>query len=778
MTQDRALEDPTIQAHPRMLEIAGIVQLLRGCVIPQAYSVPQDLVSCIGLTPLGLAMVDELRARHRRTRPNEAALAVALVIGVGDELLLDAERTDVDGLRTAVSLEVKRKRLLFPDPYQRSYAEELFQTHEFQSTVSAAASYRFLKEREQGVYQVGHTTVGPWGCVESDQFRVMEPNRRVFGFYCENGWCTRLHPFTFETADNAPVNRAQSDLRPILEEHRATSPSQRLREFQLQSAKLLFEDPFIDSSQLLNFIGDALSSDERTDLAVIALRNQLRTDPSTRARLSSLSSRVLSDPLQFVQQLSFGEVMQLLHILSDDLLVRSIDEAAFSGALRTESDLRRTARVDRWPETPFTAEVSTKGLRFSVAADKENVILGQLLHRVYANSPADLAFALDRPSNDSLDSLISFAFQSLDVASVADSCLINDRRAASAACRLLHLDDTNRTRAEIADLLKWRLGITNEVEASRSQTVIAGVEQYLGASAERSEEDKRGQLSNIYVGLETELMLAIRFAEWALGSDHYLNTPRFSFRLRDLPSTSRFLVDRQGVAISSRPTFQPLASSFARLADWLDGSAPVIRDPATLPAATLAAGRPFAFQHLSVFHDLTAASRDSLTAALRSATREFSDEDVVSVRNAGPGHGNNAFPEDDQIRIALTHVRRGIEILARSGLTPVVYERASMSSGLRGQSETGYESWAGSVSIRVPFWPLAPGLPSSSSHLIVMPGACGPGWGELRFKVPTGDRGGARWEDWPPRRRSERHDDWDAASDPAEAANESQPLTA
>ncbi len=778
MTQDVAQQGSSQPVHPRLLEISGIVQLLRGCIIAQSYVVPDGLVTPIVLTDLGQAMKAELRARHRRTRPNEATLAVALMIGIGDELLLDADSTDIDGLRAALTVEIKRKRLLFPDPYQRDWAEELFKDHEFQSRIPAADSYRFLKDREQGVYQVGCSTVGPWGCIESDQFRAMDPDGKVYGFYCENDWCTRLHAFELETASNAPVNKAQAEIRPILEEHRQAAPNTRLRGFQLQSAKLLFADAFIDSSQLLNFIGDALTTDERADLASIALRNQLRAEPAFRARISSASSRLLSDPHQFVGELTFGETMQMLHLFSDDLLVRSVDEAAASGALRTEPDLRRTARVDRWPNSPFTAEVGTKGLRFTVASEKENVVLGQLLHRVYVDSPSDLAFALDRPSGDSLDSLISFAFQTMDVASVADSCLINDRRAASAACSLLHIDDANRSRTEIAELLKWRLGITDEVEASKSHSLVAAIEQYLGAALERSEQEKRGALSNIYVALETELLLAIRFAEWALASDHYLKTPRFSFRLRDLPSSSQFLVDRNGDTLLARPTFQPLAASFGRLADWLDTSVPMLRDPATLPASTVATGRPFAFQHLSIFHDLTLDSRASLLGSLRTATRELSDEDVVAVRNTGPGHGNNPFPDDDQIRVALTHVRRGIETLGRSGLTPVIYERASMSSGLRGQTETVYRSWVDTVSIRVPFWPLAPGLPSSSSHLVIVPGACGPGWGELRFKVPTGDRGGPRWENWPPRRRSERHDDWETGSDAAQATNESQTLTA
>lgn len=585
MSRDAVTQEETVDTNiGTLLELSGVIQLLRGCVLAQSYAVPDDLASSIKLTPFGDTIHAELRRKHRRTRPNEAILAVALAIGVGDDLLVDPERSDIEALRASLTSEIKRKRLLFPDPYQRGFAEELFVSHEYSSNISAPEAVKFLKDKEQGVYQVGRSSVGPWGCVVSDQFRMLEPSGQVYGFYCDNHWCARIHTFTLETARNAPINRAQADLRPILDDHRRTTPSRRLRTFQIESAKLIHGNPFVDSAQLLNLIGDALNDDERVQVAAIALRRQLKLDAGFRSWVSSVSSRMLLDPLQFVLQLSFGEVMQLFHLMNDDILVRSVDEAALSGAIRTDPDLRRTARIERWSNRGVTAEVGTKGLRFRVPPDQENVILGHILHRVYVTNPDDLAFALDRPAGESLDSLISHAFQTMEVDDVADTCLINDRRAAAAACSLVHVDHAGKNRAEIADLLKWRLGISNEVVASGSQSLVAAADEYLAASPERSVEEKRGALSNFYVDLETELMLAIRFAEWALVSDHYVNTPRFSLRLGDLPNCSPCVVDRDGNPIKSRPTLQPLAASFAKLADRLERMPTLKRELDSVPA--------------------------------------------------------------------------------------------------------------------------------------------------------------------------------------------------
>jgi hypothetical protein len=762
----------------KLIEISGVIQLMRGCVIAPNYGVSSDLVAPLALSPLGVEMRDKLKLRHKRTRPNEAVLAVALAVGVGDGLLIDPQRTDLDALRAAMSIEVKRKRFLFPDPYRREFAEELFVTHEFRSTIGSADSVRFLRDKEQGVYQVGRSIVGPWGCIESDQVRALAPDRQIYGFYCESGWCSKLHEFQFETSQNAPINRALSDLRSILQEHNPETGNHLLRTYQLESAKLLLADPLVDSEQILNLVGDALTDQERIELAVIALSNQLKIEPAWRSRVATASSRVLSNPLDFARELSFGETMQLLHMFSNDVLVRAIDEAIVSKRIASESDLRRMPRVDRWPNKTMSAEIGTRGLRFSIPSDRENVILGQLLHRVYSSSPEDLAFALDRPNTEGLDSLISFAFQNMDVETVTDKCLVNDRRAAAIACRLLHLDESNKTRAEIGDLLKWRLGISNEVVASRVTGILAAIDSYLTADPARDESEKRGDLSNLYVDAETELMLAIRFAEWSLLSDHYRTTPRFTLRIRDLPSTSQFIVDRDGNPVGPKPTLQPLASAFGRLADWLDELPVQKRDTSSLPAATVASGRPFAFNHLSVFHDLTLESQSRVLTDLRNATRELGAEDVLTVRNTGPGHGNNPFPDDDQIRIAMTHLRRGLETLAVSGLTPIVYERVSMSSGLRGQREMLYGSKFGNSIIRVPSWPLAPGLPASSSHLVLLPSCTGPGWGQLRFSIPTGDRGGPRWDNWPPRRSSKEEADWDTSPDAVQIGSDSQAMTA
>lgn len=747
-------------------DFSALMQILSGCVISPQYAVPEKLVSGLVLTDLGTRIAEELRSKHRRTRPAEAKLAVALSMGIGDRMLLDLQRSDLEAMRSAITSEIRGMRILFPNAYSKGMASTLFATNENNPHVSITESIKLCRSEGPGVYQVGRFVVGPWGCIESAAFRALTPEREVLGYLCEEHWCTRVHPFYLQTAENAPINRARQNLNAILEPYYSSAPRAGLREFRLHTSMQLGENPLVDSELLFNWVGDALSDEERTRLAEIVLRRLLSDNPGYRTTIAAVSGRILADPADFCSALTFSETMQLLHLQSDELIITSIDRAVESKVISAEPDLRRTARVERWPNRSMTAELGTKGLRFRISEGADNVILGNVLSRVYAQSSEDLAFALDRPSTETLDSLVSLAFQTMEVEEVADNCLINNRHAAQAACRLLYISPEG-SRAQIADKLKWRLGISDERSASGVLPIIQMIEKYLTEPPERDVNDKRGELSNIYVETETELLLALRFSSWALTEDHYTQRSPFSLRIGQLPPATKYLLDREGNEILGNATLQPLASSFARLAKALEKDAPTARDPDSLPIPAITSGRPFAFRHLRMYDDLTPESQQEVLEKLRAASRSFGDGDVIDVRNTGPGHGNNSFPEDDQIRVALTKIRRGLEALAEGGLTPIIYERVGTSRGLRGQTEAKYHGWKHEVALRTPYWPVAPGLPGLQSHLVIIPSAVGPGWGQLRFRLPGGDRGGPQWEGWPPRRTPERSAEWQTRSDAA-----------
>lgn len=764
MGERQGHEVPDTEAIRKIGDFVALAQLLNGCIISPNYAVTTEMADAIHLSQLGWDFVTKLREAHRRTRPNEAKLAVALHVGIGDDLLIEPSEIDIERLRTAISHDVANKKVLYPNPYLRDTSERLMKDHEFDPLVTNSEILQILRDQEQGVFQIGDSVVGPWGCISSQSHRDMEPDRRIYGFMCENVGCNTVHPFHLKTADNAPINRARRDLHPILEARRVDAIPRILRFSKLEWAKSSQPSPLIDSASLLNFIGDALAEREREGVVGILLREMLRELPFMRSKIAGLSHRILNDPDEFARQLQFGEQMQLLHMGSDETLVRSVDLAVQRGLIKTNPNTRRRARFERWRNPNLALEVGPQGLRFRVPDDRVNVVLGHVLQGAYAEDTVDLAFALDQPEGESLDSLISFAFQTLDANAVVDTCILNDRRTATKACQLFYINDTGLSKGDRADLLRWRLGISSEASISRTETITEAIEAYLRMDPNTTVEAKRGHLSNIYVDLETELMLALKFCSWALTEDHYDHSQPFTLRPEELPSVEKHVCNRSGEIVADKPTLHPIAGGFARLADELALLPRKERDLDNLPRWIHLAKRPFAFPHLATFHDLTDESQGSVLDLLKTATRDFTHGDVISVRNDGPGHGNNAFPSDDKIRSALTLIRQGLSSLASAGLTPLMYTRRETSRGNRGQSLATYRSWVGEAVVKVPFWPLAPGLPGLSERLILVPAASGPGWGHLRFVVPLDDSGGEKWNGWPPRRRTDRTGEWETGS--------------
>jgi hypothetical protein len=324
------------------------------------------------------------------------------------------------------------------------------------------------------------------------------------------------------------------------------------------------------------------------------------------------------------------------------------------------------------------------------------------------------------------------------------------------------------------DIFSWRLGLDGRRQISRLTQLLGLIENYTKAVSNSSTEVKRGRLSNIFVLLETELSLALRFSEWALTSDHYITEQRFRFAPERLSQTSD-LFEAHG-STKAAPTLNGTAGSFKRLARALDGTTPIRREPDAFPDITKISGRPFAFPFTRLFDNLNSASKATITSVLGEVSKTFSHSDLLLVRNTGPGHGNHAFPSDDLINSVLLETERALLQIQRHGLSPTVFIKESAQNLEGGKKISRYTSGADetSHSVVTPCWPVAPGLPGEVPHLIIIPSAIGMGWGATRFSLSPTDRGGKYWWGWPPKRnRNSDESTWeDHAAIPMETVDE------
>jgi hypothetical protein len=678
-------------------------------------------------------------------RPNEATMAVALAIGTNDHLFINPESMDFVRLRRAISSEMRLKRILFPDLYDPELAQELFACNRFSSQVSARDTVKILRGHDQGVFQIGHTVVGPFGCLESRQIRTMKPDREVPGFRCENPGCTRIHSLILTTGEEALINKAREAFRDLQSGQIEDPPSVEFKRFRLAAVKASREDPLAGGEGLLELIGDSLDLQEVQAILGAALRSSLRSDPALRAQFSTISGRILGDPSEFSAGLTRNEALHILHLMSNRELITACDSTIRSGGVRVMTDRTRATRLSRFGARP--AEIGSLGVRF-ISTQVENGDIGHLLAHLYEQEPDELAFVLDKPTDSSLDELISTVFQQMTASEVVESCLSGTLQRARMACSLLGVAYDGMGRAALSDVLSWRLGVAGEQSTSNSSSLIKQIDEYLRKSPLLTESDKRGALSNLFTGLETELMLTLRFTSWSMLTDHYSSEDGFSAYLDRLPAVDHILTYS-----TAKPTLQPLAAGLTRLANELESAPPISRGEDSLPPECLSTGRPFAFSNIFMFHNLTAESGQEICLTLREGGRDFSRQEVLDVRN-GASHGNAAFPTDELVETALRYCRQGLTRLRETGLTPVLFDRLGISGSI-GHVEARYQSESLNAIIRIPEWPLAPRMPGIPERAVFVSSARGSGWGPLRFRVPDDDNGGDRWKSWPPSRRVE-----------------------
>jgi len=736
--------DPVMDS---LLEFTSIMELLQQCIIPSVFVVPTEMVDPIVFSPAGKQQVSSLKDKNRRMRPNEAAMAVALAIGDRQRLYVEPHQVDYARLRKAIGIEIQKGRILFPDLYEPELGRELFKVSPYSDRIENSDAIHILRRYSQGVFQLGRTVVGPFGCLESKGTRYMASDRQVWGFYCENAGCSTVHRFTLATGDSA-IKRARKAHSDLLGDERTSPPGDQMKQFRLAVIKASGADPLMFGEALLEFCGDALTLLEVKSVASIAFRRALKDDPNLRTQISAITERVLFDPKEFVKDLNRNQLLQLLHLLSDNDVLRACDSAIQQGEIEVKPERMRGARLRRWGWR--RAEASSQGIRF-VAKGFEGGDLGHLLAALYRDDPEELAYALGTSEEGSLEELISDAFQRPDLEEIVASCLSTTLSRSRAACTLLHVDPEGLGKVELNAILDWRLGIAGEQAASDSARILTTVEDYLAKSEQMSEDGKRGVLSNVFTALETELMLAMQFTHWAMCVDHYSDERGFSLYLEELPNVDHVFVDP-----SAKPTLQSLAAGLLRLSTELRDAQAVDRSEVGFPPETLATGRPFAFRHDWPFHDLCIDARTGIHIGLADCGRDFSRQEVLDVRNFAL-HGNAVFPSDELIRLGLGYVHKGLTRLRELGFSPILYERRAVSGSPGGRMEATYSAFGAPAQIIcVPEWPLTPRMPQTPERAVIVPAAIGAGWGPLRFGLPENDQGGDRWKNWPPTRKDDQ----------------------
>ena len=763
-TSQQVKDNPAFRA--TLADLYELTVLLDYCIIDQSYRLSDEWIRPIRFTPLGQQVIESVQQKHLRLKPNDVRMSVFLAFDCSDGLLVDLS-TDIDAIRQQLSREITAKRVRFPYIFGRELHDVAADLYPSRTSLDNPQTLAVLSQLPTGVFQGGHTVVGPYGCTTSDEFRIATPRWHVPGYLCSDLTCKAVHSIFVETATTS-VSKAREVINQYIAKEHSTGTNEDARGVSDAIALEWSLYQVYITPNLLDVLSDGLSEDELRIAIDRLLRNTFKVD-GRRLDISRRIGAVITNPKEFVEQIGRPELIQIAMVHSDTDLIQAIDEVVQSGDIKIEDFEVRVSKVRRWDPRAASsrAEIGKLGVRFAgpprsaIVADR----MLDLLHTIYYRSgiwdAADLAYELEASSTLSEGELLDLALRECSPSELFVRLVLPNRRTlALAAEKLGVLDYQNLSREDVLRHLRWKIGEPSEV----AFTDLRRVDQYVSILVEATRQPNdadvlRGHAVNVFAAIEDALSRALTFCTWSLTSDHYMSDEGFVYDPMISPAVVEFIElnapseePELKLSVNGANTLAPLAAGFARLAKALRSLKAVEgeRPESEIPLECAALDRPFEFRYARPFLNLAPAAQANVLTALQSVSRTMQSQSVLDVRNA-IAHGNREFPGKDRIDEAIGSLRSLIEILHRGGLYPRIYELTRVFEDGVGREEYVYSGSDEEVAIRRPGWAIAPRLPIGDSRLTIFTAAQTVSSGPLRFTLKPRPGPDPYWDDWPKR---------------------------
>jgi hypothetical protein len=195
------------ETQTNIMRLFGITHLFNSSIVVPRYRIPSHLHEPIEFTTLGQKMVRDLLG-SRRGNWGEARMAVFLEL-YHDDLFVDPDNTDVLALRQGLSREIVNKAIRHPFIWGRELYDKAFETLDISSleSLSSKESLALLDNTPCGVFQSFDTVVGPYGALESTQYRFISATVSPRLYHCERPGCLRGHKTHLETSQSQRILR-------------------------------------------------------------------------------------------------------------------------------------------------------------------------------------------------------------------------------------------------------------------------------------------------------------------------------------------------------------------------------------------------------------------------------------------------------------------------------------------------------------------------------------------------------------------------------------------
>ncbi|MGA4965235.1 hypothetical protein [Streptomyces pseudogriseolus] len=758
---------PDTTTRTNILRLAGIGRLLGESIVVPRYKIPTHLHEPLVFTEAGEKWIRDLSS-SRSANWGERRLAVFLEL-YHDELFIDPNRTDIAALRAGLSQEIKNGNIIYPfiwgrELYEKAY-EQIPQAH--LHSLDSKRTLDFLSGTPKGVFQSTDTLVGPWGALQSAEYRYIQPTRSPRLYHCERPGCLRAHQTQLTTSDNL-ILTVRNRLGKKLFHASVSNWSKFLSELNLRLSGYYDDSRTMDIAGLLT---ECFSDAELKTIAATALG-----DRSLELRkICSTAGINIRDAEDFLRDLSKAEISQLLLLLPDKGIISAIDSSVRVGAVRVPSGEVRTPRLNGRTSGNFdvSLQCSSRGVRVhSGNAWTPIRRLRRLIREVYSGPSYEshLKWKIRDVEAGNDEEKLDRYIATSEIHDIIRDLFLSGPDVFRKAAGVIGLpEDSSRSDREFASDFTWKLGFPLDLDDDGVSELRKNAKDLRGAAVEFSnhgEERKRVIRSfspNLFVALEEALDRSLAFATWLTTVDHWTETPRFTF-VRDearrhmagiLSSYSTSKGDPVIFSSSGVNTLFPLISGFGLLASYLENESAHVdkykRPDSEIPQAFRESDMAtFGYRSRMPFLNFSEEARARLVQTLRSVSRELSTGQVSTVRN-GLEHHKERFPDQNSILDCVDSILRVCDIVEGFGIFPIAFKMKSFIRDSEGRAQYLYEDYSGrGVKISAPSSVVVTGGPGWHQNQIIVPGLIvgGPSW-VPRFISGVRSEFTEMWHDWP-----------------------------
>jgi len=666
------------------------------------FIVPETLENEIILTSQGEELFNYIKDLDCGFSSAEINLAIFIKF-YKDGLLIDLKKSNTEKLKLFFNEQLLKNKIIYPWAYDTILYNRYFKYFKpGKIKLKLEETKKLLKDTYQGVFQIHHILIGPFGLLESFSDRLLFPSRELPLWHCQDHSCSALHPVILQGEENNVVKTYDilNDKFPEIE--------QDIKFFLFFVSFIIPKKEFyiLNYRELPLLLANAFSENELKKIVKYIFEGY-----SKRVRKMIPDNKNFNDIFsknsdEISKGLNKAQCFQLILILNDEEIVDIIETLVEKKIIKIPINEKRKTPVFHDEKLPVygvydpICELSLIGVR-SIPT-KEQIFplarLKSLIKELYAGKGGieQLEWKLRRIKGLNIYQKLDEYLHTNNPREVLTELILDKKERTQETFSILRygnfkLPETENEEKKIISKILWKLGFNIDIYPEYQRLFWERLELMLNKAKtnkqyiESDKESIRSAGVNFFVSLEELLDYSLSFTTWVLLSDHYKET-KFKF---DFDIARKFMVSvLNGKKISSKETLKldaggrntlyPLIKAFnilANLCEEIIKSKPrkYERTKKEMPSYYFQSNLDlFPFVHKVLILDIIKEEQENIIGILKEITKTFDAENICDIRNRIE-HKREDFPKQNDIENMYEAILDIVKKMEKNGICPTIY---------------------------------------------------------------------------------------------------------